>query len=112
MTASPYENRSLFDQRRLCARIIVEQKRQKNVMASRVTGGMHERFLQNKNLCAFDRDTGQGSRAPRSRIDVHPVNTDIRMRHRSMSMHNEFAMVPRRTEELVAYPEQIIRILG
>jgi hypothetical protein len=68
-------------------------------------------FLQDQNCCALDGDAGQGSRTPGAGVDVDPVAAYVRVRHRRMAMHNEFAVVLGRVEELVTDPDQVIGIL-
>ena len=68
-------------------------------------------FLQDQNCCALDGDAGQGSRTPGAGVDVDPVAAYVRMRHRCMAMHDEFAVILGRVEKLVTDPDQVIGIL-
>src|SRR5260370_17030864 len=99
--------------------MIVEQRRQKNVTGN-FLGAVAElaspraglkRFLQNQNRCALDRNAGEGSRAPRSGVDVDSVMPDIGMRHRRMPVNDNHPVVPHRVKEISTNPEQILEIL-
>src|SRR5258708_11880385 len=99
--------------------MIVEQRRQKNVTGN-FLGAVAElaspragvkRFLQNQNRCALDRNAGEGSRAPRSGVDVDSVMPDIGMRHRRMAVNDNHPVVLHRVEEIVTNPEQIMEVL-
>src|SRR5260370_36143950 len=70
-----------------------------------------KRFSQNQNRCALDRNAGEGSRAPRSGVDVDSVMPDIGMRHRRMAVNDNHPVVLHRVEEIVTNPEQILEIL-
>src|SRR5258708_2132353 len=104
MTASPGKYLRL-------PRMIVEQRRQKNVTEGFHQYGQGKPFSQNQNLRALDSDAGEGSRLPRSGIDVDPVVSNVGMRPRRMAMNDKFSVVPCRVEELVTNPEQVIEIL-
>jgi len=66
---------------------------------------------QEEERRSFDRNTSQSSRAPCGSVDVDSIVPDIRMRHRRMTMHDESSVTPRRVEELITNPNQIIGIL-
>src|SRR4051812_5980163 len=70
-----------------------------------------KRLLQNQNRRAFDGDAGERARPPRARVDVHSVPPDVGMRHRRVTVNDEFAVVLRRVEELTANPKQIVEVL-
>lgn len=67
--------------------------------------------LKKEKRRAFDRDAGQCSRSPRASVDVDAIVSNVRVRHRCMSVHNESSVVLRRIKELVADPDQVVGIL-
>jgi hypothetical protein len=70
-----------------------------------------KRYLQNKNLRAFDGDAGERSTSPGTGVDVHSVPSDIGMSDRCVAVNNIFSVIPRRVEELATYPEQVVEML-
>lgn len=66
---------------------------------------------QKENRGAFNCDARESSRLPCAGVDVDSIVSDIGVRHRCVTVHDEVSVVLRGVEELLSYPDQVVGIL-